>query len=110
MDKMENILKEMGKRIKKRRKEMNLSQEQLSELTDISVQTISTAELGKKALRPENIVKICFALNNTPNDIMLNKYTDQNLNKTEVELSQKDRERIEEIVNLYIAGIAERSN
>ena len=28
MDKMENILKEMGKRIKKRRKEMNLSQEQ----------------------------------------------------------------------------------
>lgn len=31
MDKMENILKEMGKRIKKRRKEMNLSQDAICE-------------------------------------------------------------------------------
>lgn len=53
---------EMGKRIMQRRKNMNLSQEELSERADVSPQLLSTAERGTKAIRPENLLKISRAL------------------------------------------------
>ncbi len=56
------FLIEMGKRISKRRKELNYTQSQLAEKSDVSLQLISTAERGTKALRPENLTKICGAL------------------------------------------------
>lgn len=54
---MDNVLREMGVRIYERRKQMRLTQDQLAERAGVTAQTISTAELGKKALRPENIIK-----------------------------------------------------
>lgn len=59
---MEHLLTEMGLRISALRKQRGLTQEQLAEYAGVSGQTISTAELGKKALRPENIIKISIAL------------------------------------------------
>ena len=60
---MEQLLTDMGLRISKLRKQMGLTQEELAERAGMISQTISTAELGKKALRPENIVKLSRALN-----------------------------------------------
>lgn len=60
---MNEFLDQMGRRITARRKELGLTQEQLSEIVNLSEQTISTAECGKKALRPENIAKLSAALN-----------------------------------------------
>ncbi len=60
---MNEFLDQMGRRISARRKELGLTQEQLAEIVNLSEQTISTAECGKKALRPENIAKISAALN-----------------------------------------------
>lgn len=57
------LLKEMGKRIHEKRKALNFTQEQLAEKMDVSTQMISNLELGKKAIRPENLVKLCDALN-----------------------------------------------
>lgn len=54
---MENLLKDMGKRIFDRRKQLNMTQETLAELAHVTPQTISTAELGQKAMRPETILK-----------------------------------------------------
>ena len=62
---MNDFLDQMGRRIAARRKEKGLTQEALSEIVGVSEQTISTAECGKKALRPENIVKISIALDCT---------------------------------------------
>lgn len=59
----EKLLKEMGLRIKQRRRELNMTQEQLAEKMDVSIQMISNLELGKKAVRPENLVKVCEILN-----------------------------------------------
>ena len=59
---MEHLLTDMGLRIQELRKQMNLTQEALAERAGMTSQTISTAELGKKALRPENIVKLSRAL------------------------------------------------
>ena len=58
----EKLLREIGIRINMRRRELRLTQEQLAEAMDVSVQMISNLELGKKAIRPENIVKLCSAL------------------------------------------------
>ena len=55
---MENLLKDMGKRIFDRRKQLNMTQETLAELAHVTPQTISTAELGQKAMRPETILKV----------------------------------------------------
>ena len=59
---MDNLLKDMGKRIFDRRKQLNMTQETLAELAHVTPQTISTAELGQKAMRPETILKVCDAL------------------------------------------------
>ncbi len=56
---MDDLLNQIGQRIRKHRERSRLSQEQLAERIDVSSQTISTAETGKKRLRVENIIKIC---------------------------------------------------
>lgn len=58
----EKLLKEIGTRVNARRKELGLTQEALAERMEVSVQMISNVELGKKAIRPENLVKLCNAL------------------------------------------------
>ena len=58
---MDDLLREMGKRISMRRKQLSLTQEELAEKAGLTSQTISTAETGSKALRPANIVKLCGA-------------------------------------------------
>ena len=57
----EQLLKEMGGRISERRKQ-RLTQDELAERMDVTPQMISTAELGKKAIRPENLLKLCEAM------------------------------------------------
>ena len=59
----EKLLKEIGIRISTVRKSLKMTQEELAEKMDVSVQMISNLELGKKAVRPENIVKLCNVLN-----------------------------------------------
>ncbi len=56
------LLKEMGARIMARRKSLKLTQEELAEKIGVSAQMISNLELGKKAIRPENLTKVCEVL------------------------------------------------
>ena len=56
------VLIEMGKRISNRRKEIRMTQEVLAEKMDVSIQTISYIETGKKGIRPENLIKLCNVL------------------------------------------------
>ncbi len=56
------FLKDMGQRIMVRRKSMRLTQEELAEKLGVSTQMISNLELGKKAIRPENLAKVCEVL------------------------------------------------
>jgi transcriptional regulator with XRE-family HTH domain len=56
------FLKEMGQRIMVRRKSLRMTQEELAEKLGVSTQMISNLELGKKAIRPENLAKVCSVL------------------------------------------------
>ena len=55
-------LMDIGKRLLYARKKKGYTQEQLANLTELSVKMISAAENGHKAMRPENIIKICECL------------------------------------------------
>lgn len=56
------FLKAMGQRIMVRRKALRMTQEELAERLGVSTQMISNLELGKKAIRPENLAKVCEVL------------------------------------------------
>lgn len=56
---MDQLLIEIGDRIRRRRKQLGLTQEDLSNRTDVTTQTISNAELGLKGMRPDTIIRIC---------------------------------------------------
>lgn len=55
-------LDEVGKRIMYRRKKLGLTQEQLAEKSELTTQAISYFESGKRAMRPENLMKIATGL------------------------------------------------
>ena len=44
------LLRQMGHRVCQRRQELRLTQEQVAERMDVSLQMISNLELGKKAI------------------------------------------------------------
>lgn len=58
-----NICKKFGLNIKKYRKKLNLTQEELAEKTNLHRTYISTLERGKRSISLNNIEKIAKALN-----------------------------------------------
>lgn len=58
----ENFLKQMGQRILARRKALGLTQDDLAEMIGVTPPMISNLEQGKKAIRPDNLAKVCKAL------------------------------------------------
>ena len=56
------LLRQMGQRVCQRRQELRLTQEQVAERMDVSLQMISNLELGRKAIRPENLLKLSEVL------------------------------------------------
>lgn len=62
MQDLEIFLKEVGKRIYDRRKMLRMTQEQLANAADLTPQFVSNAEAGKRAMRPENLMKIASVL------------------------------------------------
>ena len=76
---MENnsLLIKMGERIAERRKALKMTQEELAEKIDVSIPMISNLEQGKKAIRPENLVKICSVLGLSADFILTGKTVTQ---------------------------------
>jgi transcriptional regulator with XRE-family HTH domain len=64
-------LRILGKNIKKYRIEKKLTQEKLAALTNLSIQYIGNIERGNTTSSLETIMKICIALDVTPNQLLL---------------------------------------
>lgn len=73
------LLKEIGQRIFSRRKELRFTQEYVAEQMDVSIQMISNLEAGKKAIRPENLVKVCNVLDISADYILTGNRSEQEL-------------------------------
>lgn len=68
-------LQEIGLRIAQRRKELNLTQERVADLMDVSVQMVSNLERGVKAIKIDNLIKISEILGISTDYILTGKHT-----------------------------------
>ena len=84
----ELCLQEIGKRIIERRKKLNLTQEALAEKADVTTQFVSYAESGKRAMRPENLMKISAALGVSADYLLTGDIIDKDLLILAEKLSQ----------------------
>ena len=110
---MDELLHQMGERIISRRKQLRLTQEELAEAAGVTPQTISTAELGKKALRPANIIKSCSALDISPDYLLLGRISNEDtsiLNQKVSRLSPEQYRHLEDIVDSFIAVAVPNKN
>ncbi len=97
----DNVLAEMGKRIFARRKELKMTQESLAEKVGLSFQSVSCIELGKKGVRPENLIKICNTLDVSSDYLLFGKRDAcemSELSSKMSELSKEDYELVEKLV------------
>ena len=76
---MEMKLIEIGNRITERRKQLGLTQEALTEKGDMTPQFVSYAEAGKRAMRPENLLKISSALEVSADYLLTGEIVDKDL-------------------------------
>lgn len=106
---MSDLLHHMGSRIMNRRKELNMKQEEVAEQAGLSLQTISSAERGKKALRPENILKISEVLHVSTDYLLSGKQPPSEpyggLSNKISKLSPQQRRHLEQIIDNYLDAI-----
>ncbi len=76
-----NIKKSFGKKIKEKRLERNLTQEQLAEQIGISPKSLSQIELGNNFVSAENLEMICNALSISPKSLFDFDYQDLDKDK-----------------------------
>lgn len=106
---LDDFLRKMGTRILMRRKELELTQERVAEQAGLTIQTVSSAERGVKALRPENIVRISEALHVTPDYLLLGVGVRDSLEALSDKidrLTPQQRYYLERIVESYILGVS----
>lgn len=102
------LLNEMGQRILQRRQELGLTQEELAEKGNMTPQFVSYAELGKRAMRPENVIKMAAALEVSTDYLLTGEITDKdtlllskklnNLSPTQLKIIENI---VDECINLY---------
>lgn len=103
MNELDLIL--IGKRIQTRRKQKGYTQEQLSEMMNVSIQMISNLERGNKAIRIDNLIKLSQILDISTDYILTGKETTndiQGLSARISKLSDKDRQMIDLLIDYCI--------
>ena len=108
---MEDLLVEMGQRLVARRKQLRLKQDEVAEMADLTTQTISTAETGKKALRPENIVKLCEVLDISADYLLFDQISDRDISILSEKVSALTPEQyrhLEDIITSFIAAVSNK--
>ncbi len=101
-------LQEIGQRICARRSQMGMTQEELAERANVTSQTISFAELGKKAMRADTIIGICRALQISADYLLFGEIAHKEVSALEQKMSQLSPDQykyLTDIINSYIAAV-----
>lgn len=99
MEEHSKISIETGNRIFERRKQLNITQEQLSEMTGSTPQAISNYERGERELKAGMIVKIASALHVSADFLLTGKMSTFSLPD---DLSDNNKQIINDIVEKCI--------
>ena len=104
---MENQFVEMGKRIAARRRSLGMTQNKLAEILGISNNHLSSIETGKQSPSFEKFIKLCEALDTTPNHLVLGciypKDVEQNIIDTIRLCNEENTDLIYDYVNFIYA-------
>lgn len=98
----------IGKRIQNRRKQLLLTQEQLAERMNVSIQMISNLERGNKAIRIDNLITLSQIMEVSTDYILTGRESAEDNNALThriKELESKDRKMIEMIVEYCINNV-----
>ena len=104
----ELFLSNLGKRVAERRKELGLTQETLAEQVDLSLQSVSCIELGKKAVRPDNLVKISAVLGVSTDYLLTGKRDDEKTSELFQRLQSlpdRDYDIVEELIGRFSENV-----
>ncbi|MCH5193547.1 MAG: helix-turn-helix transcriptional regulator [Oscillospiraceae bacterium] len=97
---------EVGRRMAKRRKELSLKQREVCEMVDANYKYISNLETGRSVPSLEMVMKLCKALDTTPDYLLLgtdtgqDRDTDRQLFEKISRLSPKEKRLIGGIIDL----------
>ncbi len=69
-----DVKKTLGEKIKRLRKQRNLTQEQLAEMIDIAPKNLSKIEVGANFVTAETLEKLLIALNVTTEELFANSH------------------------------------
>jgi transcriptional regulator with XRE-family HTH domain len=94
------FLKAMGQRIMVRRKSLHMTQEELAEKLGVSTQMISNLELGKKAIRPDNLAKVCEVLELSADFVLTGSNTKSAVDSVAEKLVQLTAEELDMVSDM----------
>lgn len=98
------FLQALGTRICLRRRSLGLTQEQVAEQMNVSTQMISNLEQGRKAIRPENLVKLSNVLQVSTDYLLLGKGSSGEVCGVAAKLyalSPEQQSAVEQIIDLF---------
>ncbi len=102
-------LKVVGNRLYTFRKAKGLTQAQVAEMADLSDRAYADIERGDTAMRINTFMKICRALQITPNDVLLQKendfVTDKEIFEKINDCSACERETALQLLKVYINSL-----
>lgn len=94
----------LSKNIRKFRLNLNLTQDELSEKANISTQLLKEIEAGRMIGSVPTLVKLCIALDITPNNILYELFEDEQKSEENLifkisKLSKRDKKLIKNLVD-----------
>ena len=100
-----NIKRELGEKIKRKRKQKGLTQEQLSEMVDISSRNLSNIEVGANFPKAETLEKLLRALDISTEELFANDHIKTNSELIErinfyINSAKDDNETLEKIYKI----------
>lgn len=110
---MDITLQQIGRRLYERRKQFRMTQDELAERADVTAQTISTAELGKKAMRADTIIRVCRALDISADYLLFGHISSQDLSILSQKVSQLSPgqyRHLEDAIDSFVAIALERED
>ncbi|MBQ8869564.1 MAG: helix-turn-helix transcriptional regulator [Oscillospiraceae bacterium] len=100
---------EIGNKLYKTRKNKGLTQAEVAEKAELSDRTYADIERGSTNMRLETLLKICNALNITPNDILVIdnniEITEQDIAETIKNCSNNEKETALKLLSVYVDSL-----
>lgn len=102
-------LHSIGNNLFRVRKTKGLTQAEVAEKAELSDRTYADIERGSVTMRVDSLLKICSALNITPDDVLVSdniiEITEQDIAETIKECSNNEKETALKLLSVYVDSL-----